>query len=180
MHLHAQDLFCEFLDPETGEPVEPGGTGELVATQLGPRALPLVRYAPGDVFRLLPGACACGDPSPRVVFVGQKGAIRKIKGVLVHPAQVHRALSELPGGRRFQIVVEHPEGERYDRAVLRVGLTEPAADPAGVCTRRRRARQGRSALIGMDVELVTPSPSCPKGPRRRASPTPWSTVRRHA
>ena len=27
----------------------PGGTGELVATQLGPRALPLVRYAPRDV-----------------------------------------------------------------------------------------------------------------------------------
>ena len=24
MHLHARDLFCEFLDPETGEPVEPG------------------------------------------------------------------------------------------------------------------------------------------------------------
>ncbi len=80
---------CEFLDPDTGEPVGPGGTGELVATQLGPRALPLVRYAPGDVFRLLPGDCPCGDPSLRVVFVGQVGAIRKIKGVLVHPAQVH-------------------------------------------------------------------------------------------
>jgi len=156
MHLHAEDLFCEFLDPETGEPVEEGGTGELVATQLGPRALPLVRYAPGDVFRLLPGACACGDPSPRIAFVGQKGAIRKIKGVLVHPAQVHRALSELPGVSRFQIVVEHPEGERYDRAVLRVGLTEPAADPAGFA-RDVAARVKAIALIGMEVELVSES-----------------------
>src|SRR5262249_55320086 len=25
MHLHALDLFCEFLDPETGEPVSEGG-----------------------------------------------------------------------------------------------------------------------------------------------------------
>jgi phenylacetate-CoA ligase len=153
MHLHALDLFCEFLDPETGEPVAEGGTGELVATQLGPRALPLVRYAPGDVFRLLPGACACGDPAPRVVFVGQVGAIRKIKGVLVHPSQVHRALSEFPAVSRFQIVVDHPTGERYDRAVLRVGLTSPAED-ARAFARAIAERVKAVALVGMDVELV--------------------------
>jgi phenylacetate-CoA ligase len=153
MHLHALDLFCEFLDPETGEPVAEGGTGELVATQLGPRALPLVRYAPGDVFRLLPGACACGDPAPRVVFVGQVGAIRKIKGVLVHPSQVHRALSEFPAVSRFQIVVDHPTGERYDRAVLRVGLTAPAED-ARAFARAIAERVKAVALVGMDVELV--------------------------
>jgi len=156
MHLHALDLFCEFLDPVTGEPVAEGGTGELVATQLGPRALPLVRYAPGDVFRLLGGACACGDPAPRVVFVGQVGAIRKIKGVLVHPSQVHRALSEFPGVSRFQIVVDHPAGERYDRAVLRAGLTTPAAD-APALARAIAERVKAVALVGMDVELVAES-----------------------
>jgi phenylacetate-CoA ligase len=153
MHLHALDLFCEFLDLETGEPVSEGGTGELVATQLGPRALPLVRYAPGDVFRLLPGACACGDPAPRVVFVGQVGGIRKIKGVLVHPSQVHRALSEFPAVSRFQIVVDHPAGERYDRAVLRVGLTAPAED-ARALAHAIAERVKAVALVGMDVELV--------------------------
>jgi phenylacetate-CoA ligase len=156
MHLHAVDLFCEFLDPETGEPVAEGGTGELVATQLGPRALPLVRYAPGDVFRLLAGACQCGDPAPRVVFVGQVGAIRKIKGVLVHPSQVHRALSVFPAVSRFQIVVDHPEGERYDRAVLRAGLAAPADDVEGLA-RSIAERVKAVALIGMDVELVAES-----------------------
>jgi len=156
MHLHALDLFCEFLDPETGEPVAEGGTGELVATQLGPRALPLVRYAPGDVFRLLAGACPCGDPAPRVIFVGQVGAIRKIKGVLVHPSQVHRALSEFPAVSRFQIVVDHPPGERYDRAVLRAGLTSPADDAE--CLARAIAERVKAvALVGMDVELVSES-----------------------
>src|SRR5437764_2600180 len=75
MHLHARDLFCEFLDPESGAPVGPGGVGELVATQLGRHALPLVRYAPRDAYRLLPGACPCGNPAPRVAFVGLVGAI---------------------------------------------------------------------------------------------------------
>jgi phenylacetate-CoA ligase len=124
-----------------------------LATQLGPRALPLVRYAPGDVFRLLPGACPCGDRSPRVAFVGQVGAIRKIKGVLVHPAQVHHALSEFAGVRRFQIVVDHPAGERYDRAVLRVGLAEAAADATALAS-AMAARVKAVVLIGMDVELV--------------------------
>ena len=153
MHLHARDLFCEFLDPETGEPVEPGRTGEIVATQLGPRALPLVRYAPGDAFRLLPGTCPCGDPSLRIVFVGQVGVIRKIKGVLVHPAQVYKVTSAFPELGRFQIVVEHPEGQRYDRAVLRVGTVHAPADPEHL--KRVLAEQLKaSVLIRMEVELV--------------------------
>jgi phenylacetate-CoA ligase len=153
MHLHARDLFCEFLDPESGEPAEPGGVGELVATQLGRRALPLVRYAPRDAYRLLPGACPCGDPAPRVAFVGQVGIIRKIKGVLVHPAQIHAVTSEFPALGRFQVVVEQPAGQRYERAVLRAGIVTPPSDPDAL----RRAvaeRLKATVLIQMEVELV--------------------------
>ena len=77
------------------------------------------------------GACACGDPSPRVVFVGQKGAIRKIKGVLVHPAQVHRALSRAFPERRALPDRRRASG-RASATTARCcasALTEPAADP---------------------------------------------------
>jgi phenylacetate-CoA ligase len=166
MHLHARDLFCEFLDPETGEPVEPGGVGELVATLLGPRALPLVRYAPRDAFRLLAGACPCGDPSPRLRFVGQVGVIRKIKGVLVHPAQVHAVTSQFAELGRFQIVVEHPAGERYDRAVLRAGTVRQPAD-AEALKRAVAERLKATVLIQMEVDLVPESeiPEAAAAPR---------------
>jgi phenylacetate-CoA ligase len=166
MHLHAEDLFCEFLDPETGEPVAAGDTGELVATLLGPRGIPLVRYAPGDVFRLLAGACACGDPSPRIVFVGQVGGIRKVKGVLVHPMQVGAALRDFPEAGRFQIVVDHPPEQRYDRAVLRLGLVAQPADPEAF-RQAVAARVKAAALIAMDVELVAEEtiPEAAAGPR---------------
>jgi len=168
MHLHARDLFCEFLDPETGEPVALGSTGELVTTQLGPRALPLVRYAPGDVFRLLDGACPCGDPSPRVVFVGQIGAIRKIKGVLVHPTQVHAVTSAFPELGRFQIIVDHPEGQRYDRAILRIGTLQQPADAESL-KRAVGERLKASVLIQMEIDLV-PEAEIPQtaGPPRFA------------
>src|SRR5947208_1960686 len=132
MHLHARNLFCEFLDPESGAPVGPGGVGELVATQLGRHALPLVRYAPRDAYRLLPGACPCGNPAPRVAFVGLVGAIKKIKGVLVHPAQIHAVTSQFPELGRFQIVVEHPAGERYERATLRAGTVRRPSGADGL------------------------------------------------
>ena len=168
MHLHARDLFCEFLDPETGEPAEPGGVGELVATQLGRRALPLVRYAPRDAYRLLPGACPCGDPAPRVAFVGQVGVIRKIKGVLVHPAQIQAVTAQFPELGRFQVVVDHPAGARYERALLRAGLVSTPRDEAGL-RRALAERLKATVLIQMDVELV-PEADIPEaaGPPRFA------------
>ena len=161
MHVHARDLFIEFLDPHTGEPVGAGQVGELVATQLGPRALPLVRYAPKDGFRLLAGDCPCGDPSPRIVFVGQVGQIRKIKGVLVHPAQVHKVVSEFPELGRFQIIIEQPAAGRYDHATLKVGTKGTVADGAALATRLQE-RLKSTVLIQMDVRLV-PEADIPEG-----------------
>lgn len=150
MHLHARDLFCEFLDPETGDPVPPGGIGEIVATQLGPRALPLVRYAPGDAFRLLADPCPCGDSTQRLVFVGQVGVIRKIKGVLVHPVQIRKALDEIPGLGRFQVIVDQPPGERYERATLRVVSSQRSGDLEQAIV----AKVKQLVLLTMEVELV--------------------------
>jgi phenylacetate-CoA ligase len=174
MHLHAHDLFLEFLDVETGEPVAPGETGELVATHLGRRALPLVRYAPGDVYRLREGACPCGNPAPRVDFVGQTGTIRKVRGVLVHAAQIAAVLREFPELGRFQLEIEHPRGERYERATLRAGLVSEA--PADLATRVSR-RLKESVLVDIPVRLV-PDAELPEG----AGPPRWAGAivdRRH-
>ena len=153
MHLHEGELFLEFLDPQSGEPVGEGEVGEVVATHLGRRALPLVRYAPGDAYRLLAGSCPCGDPSPRVEFVGQVGVIRKVKGVLVHPAQVAQLLGEFPEAGRFQIVVDRPEGQRYERATLRIGLRDGLAGADAAEWRRRVAeRVKQHMLVQMEVE----------------------------
>jgi phenylacetate-CoA ligase len=150
MHLHHREMWLEFLDPETGTPVAPGESGEVVVTQLGERAMPLIRYAPGDVFRLAAEPCSCGDRSLRVSFVGQVGGIRKIKGVLVHPAQVKAALSQFPELGNFQIVVDHPAGARYDQAVIRIGCDAARPELAGQIRDRLKAQ----VLIAMDVELV--------------------------
>lgn len=153
MHLHAREMYVEFLDPESGAAVAPGESGEVVVTQLGERAMPLLRYAPGDVFRTYAAPCPCGDPSPRVAFVGQVGGIRKIKGVLVHPAQVKQTLAHFDGLGAFQIEVDHPAGARYDSAVIRIACASPSPDLAAEIRDRLKAH----ILITMDVELVDPT-----------------------
>lgn len=157
MHLSAADLFFEFRDPASGEPARPGGVGELVATHLGPRGLPLVRYAPGDAYTLLEGDCPCGNPAPRVEFFGQVGAIRKVKGVLIHPIAIADLLARFPGTGRFQLVVEHRAGESFDSATLRVGVADaalPGSDAARDLAERIRAAAKGALLITMDVEVV--------------------------
>ena len=132
--------------PTPASPSAPGGTGELVATQLGPRALPLVRYAPGDVFRLLDGAvpvrrsrrcasCSSGRRAPSARSRASSSIRRRCT----------RRSRELPEVGRFQIVVDHPEGQRYERARLRVGLTDAAGGPRRRSARRRRTREGDGA-----------------------------------
>jgi phenylacetate-CoA ligase len=150
MHLHSREMWVEFLDPESGEPVAPGESGEVVCTQLGERAMPLLRYAPGDVFRTFAEPCPCGDPSPRVAFVGQVGGIRKIKGVLVHPAQVKQTLAHFPELGAFQIEVDHPAGQRYDSAVIRIACPSPSSGLADAVRDRLKAH----VLITMDVEFI--------------------------
>jgi len=154
MHLHEREMWIELIDPDNGDPVAPGGVGELVVTQLGERALPLVRYAPGDLYRLFAEPCACGDPAARVDIIGQVGAIRKIRGVLVHPAQVQATLETFPGLGRFQIVIDHPEGARYERALIRIAC-EAGAKTAGL-GERVAERLKANVLIQMEVELVAP------------------------
>ena len=153
MHLHAREMWVEFLDPETGAPVAPGESGEVVVTQLGERAMPLLRYAPGDVFRTWAEPCPCGDRSPRIAFVGQVGGIRKIKGVLVHPAQVKQTLAHFPELGAFQIEVDHPAGARYDSAIIRIAC----ATPSDQLARDVRDRLKAHVLITFDVELVDPA-----------------------
>ena len=55
-------IFAEVLDPITHAPVSIGEEGLLALTSLHPfqQAQPFIRYAPGDVVRLVRPTCRCG------------------------------------------------------------------------------------------------------------------------
>jgi phenylacetate-CoA ligase len=64
--LHVNEpILLEIVDAH-GSVVPDGVRGEVVITPLLGLAKPLLRYRLGDVGRLLPGACDCGSPLPRL------------------------------------------------------------------------------------------------------------------
>ncbi|MDF1536377.1 MAG: AMP-binding protein [bacterium] len=104
MHVDPSVLL-EILDPETGHPVEPGETGEVVVSVINPINT-LLRFATGDLSSATRDECPCGRKSPRLTgILGRVDQVIKVRGLFVHPAQLTQTLSEFEEVERFRAVI---------------------------------------------------------------------------
>jgi phenylacetate-CoA ligase len=104
--MHVPDsALLEIVDPATGQVVEPGQPGEVVATVDNP-AYPLLRIGTGDLSQLVDEPCGCGRPGARLTrILGRIGDAVKVRGMFVHPRQVEELLQRFPEVRAAQLVV---------------------------------------------------------------------------
>lgn len=104
MHLSEDRHLVEVLDDD-GDPVPDGEPGELVVTDLGNFAMPLLRYRTGDVGRWLPGPCPCGVAHRRLALLEGRliDHFRDAQGGRISPLRLAAGLRRLPL-RQFQIV----------------------------------------------------------------------------
>lgn len=108
MHVH-YDVILEILDPETAEPVPPGEPGEVVVT-CNNRIYPLVRFGTGDLSSLKFEECACGRTAPKLTrIMGRADQVTKVKGMFVHPSQVHKVVETHPEIAKARLLVERPQ-----------------------------------------------------------------------
>ncbi|AUG81713.1 hypothetical protein CFP65_7109 [Kitasatospora sp. MMS16-BH015] len=77
-HLHADLHTLEIVAVDADRPVAPGETGRLVFTTRARRGQHLDRYVIGDLGRLLPGDCPCGNRSPRFELLGRLGEVMRV------------------------------------------------------------------------------------------------------
>lgn len=125
MHLSSRCLV-EICDPKSGEPLPAGEIGEVVVTPFNP-VYPLIRFATGDLSRLVTEPCACGRTAPKLGgILGRADDTAKVKGQFIYPHQVAQAMCRVPPVARWQMVVSNPKGR--DRLELRVELSE-AVEP---------------------------------------------------
>ncbi|GAA1009848.1 phenylacetate--CoA ligase [Acrocarpospora pleiomorpha] len=127
MHLR-EDVFVEFVNPRTGEPVTGASASEpaeLVVTDPVRRAMPIVRLRTGDlVDSVTAEPCACGTATPRIGrIVGRVGDITKVKGMFVVPGSVKSVLLRHRLVTKYQLVVSRDAGR--DTLVLRVEGSRP-------------------------------------------------------
>jgi phenylacetate-CoA ligase len=107
-HLHPSLLHIEILD-DAGNPVPDGQPGQLVATSIGVQAMPLVRFATGDMTFMIRDRCPCGRWTPRIgPILGRRDQAMKIKGTTVYPAAVQRTLQSIPQIADFVMIATAP------------------------------------------------------------------------
>ncbi|WP_135805585.1 phenylacetate--CoA ligase PaaK [Halorussus marinus] len=127
LHVWEDHFYPEVVDPETGEVLPEGESGELVLTTLTKEALPAIRYRTGDITSLTYERCACGRTAVRMDNVtGRTDDLLIVRGVNVYPSQIEDVVLDLgdvaPHYRidlyredsldRMEITVEHHEAFR--------------------------------------------------------------------
>ncbi len=103
LHLNEAEYICEILESGSDRPVADGERGELVVTNLGRAASPLIRYRTGDVVVRHSGTCACGRDFARIEggILSRTDDMVNVRGVNVYPSAVESVV------RRFREVAEY-------------------------------------------------------------------------
>jgi len=89
LHIMADQVLVEIVDPVTGQPVQQGAEGELVVTTFWKEALPLIRYRTGDIASAIKGDCECDVGTPRISRIkGRAGDLIFIGSTKLHPLAI--------------------------------------------------------------------------------------------
>ena len=149
------DVLVQICDINTGQPLPPGETGEVVVT-LFHTEYALVRFGTGDLSALNTEPCACGRTGPRLMgWRGRVGAAVKVRGMFLHPRQLQDLMRRFPAVRAWQAVVTRREHRDY--LTLRL-VVDDDADPAGLAqTLTQAAREAIKFRVDA-VEFVADLP----------------------
>ena len=98
LHLWEDHFIPEIINPETGELLPAGATGELVITTITKQGIPLIRYRTRDVTSLSYEPCVCGRSHVRIARMsGRSDDMIIIRGVNVFPSQIESVLVGIEG-----------------------------------------------------------------------------------
>jgi len=94
-HINNCDFYLEFLT-EFGL-AGPDAVGELVVTTINDALLPRIRYATGDLYRVIDGVCPCGSDLPIVRMEGRiTHVVRCPDGFILTPRAIDDIIGEAP------------------------------------------------------------------------------------
>ncbi len=157
LHLNEAEYIAEVLDPATLDPVPDGQSGELVVTNLGRSASPVIRYRTGDVVVRRSEPCRCGRTLARLDggILARTDDMVSIRGVNVYPTLVESVVrgfhevvefrstvSSTGAMRSLSLEVELASGAEDAPAVVK-GLTERLREALGLTVPIRIAERGR-------------------------------------
>jgi len=123
LHIFEDHFIPEIINPETGEVLPLGETGELVFTSITKEAFPVIRYRTRDITSLNPEPCICGRTHVRMNKVsGRSDDMLIIRGVNVFPSQIESVLMDMPNIEpHYQLVVDRANNLDMLTVMVEVG-----------------------------------------------------------
>jgi phenylacetate-CoA ligase len=168
MHI-PDDKIVEIVDPETGKQLDPGKTGEIVATTFN-KVYPLIRFGTGDLSILTETPCPCGRTSPRLLkILGRVDQATKVRGLFVHPEQVNEVASKHAQIGNYQVVITRKEHK--DEMTFRIELKEEVPQPEKLKEEIERSIRDVMKVRG-EVQFVSKG-SIPEGARKIEDQRTW-------
>ncbi|HET9215896.1 MAG TPA: AMP-binding protein [Terriglobia bacterium] len=152
LHLNEAEFICEVLDPASGAPVPDGKRGELVVTNLGRTASPVIRYRTRDIVVRRSELCGCGRTWARLEggILARADDMVNIRGVNVYPTSIESVVRGIPEIVEFRSTVSQPGAMRSLSVEIEI-IGNGDADAVSA----KLVRQLRSALgLTVPVRIV--------------------------
>jgi phenylacetate-CoA ligase len=150
VHLNEDEYICEVLEPGGERPLDDGEQGELVITNLGRTASPLIRYRTGDVVVRRSGRCACGRSFAWLAggILARVDDMVNVRGVNVYPSAVEAVVRAFPEIAEFRAKVASTGSLK--ELSLEIELMPGVGDAAAVA----RLRDSLRASLGLTVPVT--------------------------
>lgn len=150
LHLNEAEFICEILEPGGSAAVEDGQPGELVVTNLGRTASPVLRYRTGDIVVRTRERCACGLPWARLEggILARADDMISIRGVNVYPTSIESVVRQFAEVAEFRSIVSRVHEMRS--LTVEVELTPHAGDEAAVLA---KVMQRLKEALGLSVQV---------------------------
>ncbi|HKE85892.1 MAG TPA: AMP-binding protein [Vicinamibacterales bacterium] len=159
LHVNEGEFIAEVIDPVSGESVPDGVPGELVLTNLGRTASPIIRYRSGDIVVRRSTLCVCGRTWVRLEggILSRVDDMINIRGVNVYPVGIESIVRRFAEVVEFRSIVSPVSAMRSLRLEIEVTAgTDGAAVAAKVAYQLREA-------MGLTVGVhIVPAGSLPR------------------
>ena len=181
LHLIESNLLCEFIDPNSGDPIPNPETEddarsrppcELVLTTLSRPASPILRYRTGDLVRPGPiGRCSCGRIERTLLggIIARVDDMVFIRGVNLYPSAVDDVVQRIGDITEYRVLIAESRG--MSELSLEV---ECAQQEREVVIARRLTEDLRSGF-GLRITVTPVSPG--SLPRAELKSRRWVRIR---
>jgi len=156
LHVPEDHFIVEIVNPQTGETLPYGETGELVVTTLTKEALPVIRFRTRDITSLNPEPCRCGRTQVRMARVtGRSDDMLIVRGVNVFPSQIESVLLAIEGIEpQYQIIVDRQHAFSFTDIEVRCEVTDSiAGDPSKIASLEQQVRTLLDSVLGISTRV---------------------------